>query len=118
MFSSYIDEAKEILSSLQKASQTTLTDVDVSIEPWPKDPMQVILQNETAVELGSPGTASISMVLLTADSSLVDDGKVTLIGSDTGETVSPEEWAKLNGTHVYDILCSFGGRMERRYVAR
>ena len=43
---------------------------------------------------------------------------VTLIGSDTGETVSPEEWAKLKGTHVYDILCSFGGRMERRYVAR
>jgi len=82
MFSSYINEAKEILSSLQKARQTTLTDVDISIEPWPKDPMQVILQNETAVELGSPGTDSISMVLLTADSSLVDDGKVTLIGSD------------------------------------
>ena len=82
MFSSYINEAKEILSSLQKARQTTLTDVDVSIEPWPKDPMQVILQNETAVELGSPGTDSISMVLLTADSSLVDDGKITLIGSD------------------------------------
>ena len=41
---------------------------------------------------------------------------VTLIGTDTGETVSPEEWAKLKGTHVYDILCSFGGRMERRYV--
>ena len=82
MFSSYINEAKEILSSLQKARQTTLTDVDVSIEPWPKDPMQVILQNETAVELGSPRTATISIVLLTADSSLVDDGKITLIGSD------------------------------------
>ena len=38
------------------------------------------------------------------------------IGTDSGETVSPEEWAKLKGTHVYDILCSFGGRMERRYV--
>ncbi|MBR3506726.1 MAG: alanine racemase, partial [Lentisphaeria bacterium] len=50
---------------------------------------------------------------------LPDQGEiVTLIGSDMGETVSPEEWAKLKGTHVYDILCSFGGRMERRYVAR
>lgn len=82
MFSSYISEAKEILSSVQKAKQTTITNVDVSAEPWPKDPMQVILANETAVELGSPGTESISMVLLTADSTLVEDGKVTLIGSD------------------------------------
>lgn len=82
MFSSYINEAKEILSSLQKARGAASSQVDCSAEPWPRDPMQIILQNETAVELGSPGTESMSMVLLTADASLVDDGKVTLIGPD------------------------------------
>lgn len=28
-----------------------------------------------------------------------------------------EEWAKLKNTIVYDILCSFGGRVKRRYLS-
>lgn len=82
MFSSYVDEAKGIASSLQAARKIAVIQVDGSAESWPTDPMQVILADDTAVELGAPGTESLSMVLLTADASLVDDGKVTLIGSD------------------------------------
>lgn len=34
-----------------------------------------------------------------------------------GEAEIPlEDWAALKGTHAYDILCSIGGRVERRYL--
>ncbi len=33
-----------------------------------------------------------------------------------GGTVSVEDWANLKNTHPYDIICSFGNRVERRYI--
>jgi alanine racemase len=43
------------------------------------------------------------------------DEVVCLGGSGPG-AVSIEDWAQLKGTHSYDIICSFGSRVERRYV--
>lgn len=40
--------------------------------------------------------------------------EVTLIGETAG--MSTEEWAALKGTHPYDIICSFGPRVERVYT--
>ena len=29
--------------------------------------------------------------------------------------ISVDDWAKLKNTHPYEIICSFGTRVERRY---
>ena len=33
-----------------------------------------------------------------------------------GDAISVEDWAAIKGTHPYDIICSFGNRVERRFV--
>ncbi len=44
--------------------------------------------------------------------------EVTLIGQDNGSAVTTEDWVGLRGTHAYDVLCSFGRRVERHYIGR
>jgi len=38
------------------------------------------------------------------------------IGEQDGSSISLEEWAQLKGTHAYELLCSFGSRVERIYL--
>ncbi|MBO4633653.1 MAG: alanine racemase [Lentisphaeria bacterium] len=42
--------------------------------------------------------------------------EVTLIGQENGISLAAEEWAALKGTHAYDVLCSFGPRVQRIYT--
>jgi alanine racemase len=42
--------------------------------------------------------------------------EVICLGGRGPAAVTVEDWAKLKGTHSYDIICSFGSRVERRYV--
>lgn len=42
--------------------------------------------------------------------------EVVCLGKDKGNEITVEEWARLKGTHAYDIICSFGSRVSRRYV--
>lgn len=37
-----------------------------------------------------------------------------LLGGNSKVSIMPQDWAKLKGTHVYDIICSFGNRVERK----
>jgi CO dehydrogenase/acetyl-CoA synthase beta subunit len=53
--------------------------------PWP-DGSTVVLEEETALELGNPSGASMSFLLWT-ENEIVDDGRITLVGPDVGETV-------------------------------
>ena len=41
---------------------------------------------------------------------------VTCLGGEGEHSVSVEDWAEIKGTHAYEIICSFGSRVERRYV--
>lgn len=41
---------------------------------------------------------------------------VTLIGGAGKSAVTVEDWAAMKGTHPYDVLCSFGPRVERIHV--
>ena len=41
---------------------------------------------------------------------------VTLLGRDGDAEIQVDTWAKLKGTHAYDIICSIGSRVERRCV--
>lgn len=44
--------------------------------------------------------------------------EVTLLGGTGNAAVMPDDWAEMKGTHAYEILCSFGNRVERVYVDR
>ena len=46
----------------------------------------IILMPDLAMELGSPGHASVSFTLWTGDGSLINDQKITLLGPDLPET--------------------------------
>jgi len=41
---------------------------------------------------------------------------VVCLGGEGPTAVSVEDWAQLKGTHPYDIICSIGNRVERRYI--
>jgi alanine racemase len=42
--------------------------------------------------------------------------EVICLGGEGPLAISVEQWANLKGTHPYDVICSFGKRVERRYV--
>lgn len=42
--------------------------------------------------------------------------EVTCLGATESHCVTIESWAELKNTHPYEIICSFGNRVERRYV--
>ena len=46
----------------------------------------------------------------------VPGDEVICLGGTGPDAISVEEWARTKGTHAYDIICSFGTRVERKYV--
>ena len=38
------------------------------------------------------------------------------LGGEGPMSISVDNWAQLKGTHSYEIICSFGTRVERRYL--
>jgi hypothetical protein len=46
----------------------------------------IIFREDTQLELGHPSAGSCSAALATHDASLVEDGRITLVGPDVGET--------------------------------
>ena len=59
----------------------------------------------------------ISMDYTTVDVSDVRDVKpgdeVVCVGSCGGDSITPDDWAALKGTHAYDIICTLGNRVQR-----
>jgi len=67
------------------------TDIDKLIEATPvrvgaKANPSIILRGDTFAELGSPDTSSCAFLIWTEDSSLLTNGKITLIGPDIIES--------------------------------
>ena len=67
-----------------------------------------------------PVIGRISMDYTTVDVSKAGDVKagdeVVALGGSGKYAVTPDDWARLKGTHAYDIICSFGNRVDRVYV--
>jgi alanine racemase len=42
--------------------------------------------------------------------------EVVCLGGEGPNAITVEDWAHLKGTHPYEVICSFGSRVERRYV--
>ena len=66
-----------------------------------------------------PVIGRISMDYTTVDVSKAGDVKpgdeVIALGGKGKYAITPDDWATLKGTHAYDIICSFGNRVERVY---
>lgn len=41
---------------------------------------------------------------------------VTCLGGEGLRAITVDQWAQLKNTHPYEIICSFGSRVERRYI--
>ena len=50
----------------------------------------IVLKSETFLELGSPSTGSCAMTLYTNNTTILQDGEITLIGPDVGEAKGSE----------------------------
>ncbi len=59
----------------------------------------------------------ISMDYTTVDISQVQQAKVgdevICFGTSARDSITPDDWAQIKGTHAYDIICSLGSRVER-----
>ena len=66
-----------------------------------------------------PVIGRVSMDYTTVDVSKAGDVKpgdeVIALGGKGRYAIAPDDWASLKGTHAYDIICSFGNRVERVY---
>lgn len=64
----------------------------------------------------------ISMDYTTVDVSEVENVKagdeVICFGKCGSDSITPDDWATLKGTHAYDIICSLGNRVERVFKDR
>jgi len=67
-----------------------------------------------------PILGRLSMDYTTVSLESVPDAKVgdeaVCLGGEGIHALSVENWAALKNTHPYEIICSFGNRVERRYV--
>ena len=51
---------------------------------------------------------------VTAVSGVKPGDEVVCFGRCGNDSITPDDWAALKGTHAYDIICSLGSRVERR----
>lgn len=67
-----------------------------------------------------PVLGRVSMDYTTVDLSNVPDAQrgdeVICLGGEGVDAISVDDWARIKGTHPYDIICSFGSRVERVYL--
>ncbi len=67
-----------------------------------------------------PVLGRLSMDYTTVSLDCVPDAavgeEVVCLGGSGEHALTVEDWAALKGTHPYEIICSFGNRVERRYV--
>ena len=50
------------------------------------------------------------------DDALVVGDEAVIFGSQSGETVSVEDWAAALGTITYEIVCGISARVPRDYI--
>ena len=85
------------------------------------DGLPLALTNRGRVIIGGrlcPIIGRISMDYTTVDVSALETVKsgdeVICLGRFGKLSITPDDWAAIKGTHAYDIICSFGSRVERK----
>lgn len=87
----FTDTIKRVRSFVEQSVPLNYWNADASCS-WPAGGNRnIVLKDDTGLELGSPERDSVSCLLWTQDQSLVEDGRITLIGRDfaqcTGESL-------------------------------
>ena len=84
------------------------------------DGLPLALSNRGYMLVGGarcPVVGRLSMDYTTIDVTHAPEVKpgdeVVCLGVSGGESVTPDDWAAIKGTHAYDIICSLGTRVER-----
>lgn len=84
------------------------------------DGLPLALTNRGHVFIGGkrcPIVGRISMDYTTVDVSLVKNvragDEVICLGKCGRDSITPDDWAAIKGTHAYDIICSLGSRVQR-----
>ncbi len=87
------------------------------------DGLPLALSNRGHVLIGGrpcPVLGRVSMDYTVVDLAQAPDAQVgevvTCLGGAGPGRITVEDWARLKGTHPYDIICSIGGRVERCYA--
>jgi alanine racemase len=75
----------------------------------------VLVRNVPCPVLGRLSMDYTTIALDQAPDAVVGD-EATCLGGTGTLAVSVEDWAHLKGTHPYEIICSFGSRVERRHL--
>ena len=89
------------------------------------DGLPLALTNRGEVFIGGrrcPVVGRISMDYTTVDVSGVGEvrpgDEVICLGRCGDDSITPDDWAEIKGTHAYDIICSLGARVERIFTGR
>ena len=75
----------------------------------------VIIRDRLCPIIGRVSMDYTNVSLKDAPEAQVGDD-VTCLGATESHCITIESWAELKNTHPYEIICSFGNRVERRYV--
>lgn len=81
MFDTYLDQVKAILNAEDVRTKSQVYIFNES-KTWPRTERQIILNHETAIELGHPSTESLSFLMWTESADKINDNNITIIGSD------------------------------------
>lgn len=75
----------------------------------------VIIRDKLCPIIGRVSMDYTNVLLAEVPEAQIGDD-VTCLGSTESHCVTIESWAELKNTHPYEIICSIGNRVERRYV--
>jgi len=84
----FVDERSGRASVMEACIDTDTLEENFGYSPPGGRGADIVLAEDTAVELGHPSTRSLAVLLLTAESVLVRDRRVTLVGEDIGQLES------------------------------
>jgi alanine racemase len=75
----------------------------------------VIINGSLCPVLGRVSMDYTTVSLEDAPDAKMGDEVICLGGEGPG-AISVDDWAQIKGTHAYEIICSFGTRVARRYI--
>jgi len=81
VFDSYLDQVKAMLNAKDVRAKAQVYAFNES-QTWPRTERQIILNHETAIELGHPSTESLSFLMWTESAGKINDNNITIIGPD------------------------------------
>jgi alanine racemase len=75
----------------------------------------VIINGSLCPVLGRVSMDYTTVSLEDAPDAKIGD-EVICLGGEGPRSISVDDWAQIKGTHAYEIICSFGTRVARRYI--